>query len=99
MASLTELSTGGSGVDYDNDRVSGDNYASLSMVILAAKKIFINEISLQKRTKLKFSKTSYKDMKHICLSLCETKANNISLLEVRLHVDLIPALLTQTDSS
>ena len=79
--------------------VSGDNDASLSMVKLAAKKIFINEISLQKRTKLKFSKTSYKNMKHICLSLCETKANNSSLLEVRLHVDLIPALLTQkTDS-
>ena len=87
------------GVDSDNDSVSGDNDASLSMVKLAAKKIFINEISPQKRTKLKFSKTSYKNMKHICLSLCETKANNISFLEVRLHVDLIPALLTQTDSS
>ena len=45
MVSLTESSTGGSGADSDNDSVSGDNDASLSMVKLTAKKIFVSEIS------------------------------------------------------
>ena len=40
MASLTE-STGGGGADYDNDSVSVDNDASLSMVKLTAKKNFL----------------------------------------------------------
>ena len=33
------------GVDSDNDSVSGDNDASLSMVKLTTKKIFVSEIS------------------------------------------------------
>ena len=68
MASLTESSTGGGGADYDNDSVSGDNDASLLTVKLTAKKNFLMRLSSPlEKTKLMLSKTSYENMKHICL--------------------------------
>ena len=59
--------------------VSSDNDASLSVVKLTAKKNFLMRLSSPlEKTKLVLSKTSYENMKHICLWLRETKANNIS---------------------